>query len=511
MTKRKSDSKNEAPSDLVPTKKNVKSQNTGGAKSKCDKAGAMSEIEMLTKAVCVRGKPMFWSSENGSGVLRSYREAKIYFSQIGWFDDKGNWRDAFPVWQRSLVRKNWAGLEFRPLPPGCADTVNANQINSWTGWSVEPKPGGTYKKLEELIRDGMCAGSDELFKWYRAWLAHSVQKPAKLPGTAIVMYGQQGIGKNTIFNAASSLCKNHSFEVTTQDQLTGRFTSHLCNRLYVLSDEATYAKSKQALGRLKALITSSELAVDEKNKPIYAVQNYTRLFICTNNDSAYPSEIGERRSAVFKFADVFKGDKVFFRELYAELAKGGSEALLYDLLRVDLAALPDPTVIPETEGLIEQKINWLDSATSFALDVLEAGELIRNPQFEYGNVWPDFVVVSDLWENYLRYAKEGNHRYQESSPRGLLKKLTSLLGLWPQSKSRKMSRSSSGGTEKPKTRKVPTLEDSAAIFRKATGLPVDLEANDHRKPVIIKNNEVPENVVPLTPRQTPGMTGAHHG
>jgi len=484
------------------------------AEAKSSRAGALSEIGLKVKAVCIEGKPMFFSSEYGKCVLRNHRDAKTYFSNIGWYDDAGRWHGAFPVWQRLPIRKNYKGLIFRPRPPCVADPASADslEINLWTGWSVEPKPGGRYEKLKELMLNGLCSSDEELFKWFWGYLAHSVQKPDELVGTAIVMYGPQGVGKNTIFNAASVLCKNHSFEVSQQDQLTGRFTSHLCNLLYLLSDEATYAKSKQAQGRLKALITSGLLAVEEKNKPIFEVQNFTRLFISTNSDEAYPSEIGERRSAVFKFASDYKGDKSFFKELYRELASGGSEALLCDLLHADLSALPDPRVIPQTEGLIEQKINSLDSVNSFALDALEAGAIVRNPEYKYESAWPCWVAVSDLWENYLLFANQGKYRYTEKYSGGLLKKLTPLLGLSEQSKTVRM-RKVDGPIKIPKARKVPSLEESAEAFRKATGLPVAISSGvaADGESVADNNYVVIENVVPLVPRQTIGMTGANHG
>ena len=144
---------------------------------------------------------------------------------------------------------------------------------------------------------------------------------------------------------------------------------------YVLSDEATYSRSRAALGRLKALITSPTLAVEEKGKPIYTTRNCTRLFIATNNDEAFPAAIGERRSAVFKFSDVYKEDQTFFSQLRSELENGGREALLYDLLHANLSALPNPTVIPKTQALVEQQVLALDSVTSFALDALESGSL----------------------------------------------------------------------------------------------------------------------------------------
>ena len=478
-----------------------------------DMRAALSEIAMTVKAVNVSGKPMFWSRTASADVLRTYRDACVEFSNVGWYGDKGRWIAAFPVWQRSLSRKSYEGIEFRPVPPCIADCSRANFVNSWRGWSVQPQQGGRYEKLIELIRHGMCQESESLFDWYWAYLADSVQNPARLPGTAIVMYGSQGVGKNTVFDAAASLCRDHSIEVTTEEQLTGRFTSHLCNQLYVLSDEATYSRSRAALGRLKALITSPTLAVEEKGKPIYMTRNCTRLFIATNNDEAFPAAIGERRAAVFKFSDVYKDDREFFGQLRSELENGGRESLFYDLLHADLSALPNPAVIPKTQALVEQQVLALDSVTSFALDALESGQLVSEAEHKYDSMWPEHVAISDLWRGYLLHTKEGKYRYQVSSSRTLLKQLAPLLGLSTESRTKWM-RDSAGENRKPKTRQIPALEDAAAAFEEATGIAPNISASDCGESAPPAEYEADEVVIPVdfsALHKSTGKTGTNHG
>lgn len=478
-----------------------------------DMRAALAEIGMTVKAVNVTGRPMFWSRTGNADVLRTYRDACVEFSNIGWYGDKGRWIAAFPVWQRSISRKSYEGIEFRPLPPCVADRGRANFVNSWRGWSVKPRQGGRYDKLIDLTRYGMCQESESLFDWFWAYLAHSVQRPGKLPGTAIVMYGNQGVGKNTVFDAIASLCRDHSIEVTTEEQLTGRFTSHLCNQLYVLSDEATYSRSRAALGRLKALITSPTLAVEEKGKPIYTTRNCTRLFIATNNDEAFPAAIGERRSAVFKFSDVYKEDQTFFNQLRSELESGGREALLYDLLHADLSALPNPTVIPKTKALVEQQVFALDSVTSFALDSLESGQLVREAEHKYDCMWPEHVAISDLWSSYLRHTIEGKYRYQASSPRTMLKQLAPLLGLSTESRTKWM-RDSDGEKRKPKTRQVPTLEEAATAFEEATGIAPDISTSDCGESAPPVDYEADEFVTPVdfsALHNSTGKTGVNNG
>lgn len=438
-----------------------------------EKKAAIAAITMRIKAVDIDGRPMFYDAQMVR--LRSYRDTAVELSNEGYFDENQRYHEAFPEWQSSKCRKTYDGLCFHPTAPGASADLPAdrrNHINMWKGWTVKPaKAAGTYDRLMELIRYGLCEESEEFVPHVMAWFGHMVQQSAELPGTALVMHGPQGIGKDTIYDAFSGLCADHSVMLDDTEQLTGQFNGHLAGKLVVFANEACWSRSKAARGRLKSLITSARIQVNEKFKPMYTAENKARLIVATNEDAAAPVEIGDRRFMVFKFGDRYKEDREFFGELRRELDNGGREALLYDLAKMDLSSMPDPRVVPRTKARMAQQALHLDSVRAFALNALESGEIVSRPTFRYADGWSKYVAVSDLLDSYEKYARQHGDKFP-ADQRALLKSLEALLGLGKSRTTRLTSHS--GETSKPRVRRLPILEESAKAFKAETGITPDL-------------------------------------
>jgi hypothetical protein len=65
-----------------------------------------------------------------------------------------------------------------------------------------------------------------------------------------------------------------------------------------------------------------------------------RIIVASNSDWVVPAGIGDRRWFVLDVADTFAGfaHEAYWHALYAEIDNGGSEAMFYDLLALDLTA-----------------------------------------------------------------------------------------------------------------------------------------------------------------------------
>lgn len=123
------------------------------------------------------------------------------------------------------------------------------------------------------------------------------------------------------------------------------------------------------------------------------------LLFSSNENWVVPAGTDERRFAVFDVADQWKEDHQRFADLYAELANGGREALLADLLSVALDApeAPNLRVIPKTKALLEQKVRSLDPITAWWL-----GRLIDGSQTHRAAGWRHKVSNQTLFNDYLR-------------------------------------------------------------------------------------------------------------
>ena len=193
--------------------------------------------------------------------------------------------------------------------------------------------------------------------------------------------------------------RRHYFLVDSERYLTGNFNAHLASCLLLQADEAVWAGDKQAEGRLKGLVTSTEQMIESKGIDPIRLKNYVRVIMTSNEDWVVPAGKDERRFCVLDVGSGGAQNTGYFAELDEELANGGREALLADLLAFDLSSV-DLRHIPRTAALLEQKIHSLDPIDGWWLDRLMAGAPTRKLSDWPSNIWTtlvrdDYLEASD--------------------------------------------------------------------------------------------------------------------
>ena len=168
------------------------------------------------------------------------------------------------------------------------------------------------------------------------------------------------------------------------------------------------AGDKAAEGRLKGLITSPFQQIQHKGIDPIRLPNYVRLILTSNEPWVVPAGKDERRFCVLAVDPRCAQNHEYFAEMDQELAEGGLEYLLHDLLTFDLGSV-NLRQIPRTEALLEQKIRSLDSVESWWFERLMSGSIARN-----GTEWCAEVPCSTLFEDYIAVAEKiGVRRKQE--------------------------------------------------------------------------------------------------
>jgi hypothetical protein len=136
-------------------------------------------------------------------------------------------------------------------------------FNTWRGFAVNPRRGD-WSLMEAHIKDVLCCGDENLYRYVRCWLANAVQHPGKFGEVALVLRGIQGTGKSIFAHQFGALFGQHYLCLSQARQLTGNFNAHLEDAIVVLVDEAFLAGDAQAEGRLKALITEPTITIERK-------------------------------------------------------------------------------------------------------------------------------------------------------------------------------------------------------------------------------------------------------
>ncbi|MFG1465248.1 primase-helicase family protein [Xanthobacter sp. DSM 24535] len=310
-------------------------------------------------------------------------------------------------WLAHGQRRQFAGIEFFPNPDGAETTPS--YLNLWRGFSVVPSATeGSYSIFRDHVLNNVCQGDDALFRWVWAWFAHLLQRPRERIGTALVLRGKRGSGKTKVGEVIGSLVAAHYFLVDDPRYVTGQFNAHMAACLLLQAEEAVWAGDKVAEGRLKGLITSRFQMIEAKGIDPIRVANHVRLMMTSNEDWVVPAGKDERRFCVLDVDSRCAQNSGYFAEMEEQLASGGRERLLHDLLSLDVNSV-DLRRIPRTGALLEQKLLSLDSVESWWLERLMSGTTLSG-----GDTWLYEVPSYSLFDDYIATAdKVGVRRKRE--------------------------------------------------------------------------------------------------
>lgn len=270
-------------------------------------------------------------------------------------------------WLRHPNRREYAGIVYAP-----GRTV-AGSYNLWQGFGVVPKPG-TWVRMATHLRENVCAGNDEHYRYFLGWLANMVQNPGEPGHTAIVMRGGQGTGKSIVGHNLRRIMGRHGISISNPTHLVGNFNAHLRDCSFVFADEAFYAGDPRHARILKTLVTEPVLMIEQKGVDASPSPNCVHLLMASNEKWVVPAEADDRRYFVLDVSDARANDHAYFKATQEEMDNGGLEAMLHDLLALDLSGF-NVRAKPDTAALRDQKLRSLPPEDEWLLSMLEDGAL----------------------------------------------------------------------------------------------------------------------------------------
>ena len=313
---------------------------------------------------------------------------------------------ASSIWLMDKARRDYPeGIDFCPQLGG----NRHGSFNSWTGFKLKPKSTPTIKANEaadlyfEHIKDNICGGDERLYEYVVMWLAQIIKSPTEKLGVALVLMGEEGVGKSFIFDPLRRLLGRHCASVSVGSQFHGKFNSHLRELLLLVSEEAVWGGDKQSEGVLKDLITGDNLAYEGKGLDLTWNRNYTRVALISNEHWVVPAGLNARRFVVIDVKSHRRKDIKFFSRLDSLLKQGGDEEVMRRFINTPVSAVK----LREghtTTALIEQKRQTMDSLHQwwdYSLDVgcIECSMLMVN-------AWPNNIPISTLYASYQEFARE---------------------------------------------------------------------------------------------------------
>lgn len=391
------------------------------------------------RVVCFSGRQDF--------VMR-YENRETYLN--------GERSDVGTAWLKNPQRRELLAVAFLP-----GADLGADIYNLWEGFTIAAELRGSCDRFLGFVRDIVCMGCDETFSYVWGWMAHLIQRPAELPGTALVLRGQQGVGKNTFVEALAQLANPaHYVALTCIEHLTGRFSAHRAGALLVFANEASWGGDKSSEGALKALVTDTDTLLEAKHKDALKVRNFARLIVATNSDWPVPRDEDDRRFIVLDVDPAHKEDGGYFRDIKAELENGGYETLMHLLTETDITGW-HPRTVPRLlkERGWDMKIRSGGSITEWWLECLEEGFVCAEAYMPRN--WRTQILTRDVQEAYAAWCRRRGYAHILN-----IHSVGSALARWGCKRIRPGS-----GNSRPWMYAMPELDQARAAFAEALAIP----------------------------------------
>lgn len=303
---------------------------------------------------------------------------------------------------RQPLGKWWLGhsrrrqFETMAFTPG-GDTEGV--YNLWKGFAVEPRPGNCTLFLEHLKKN-ICNDNGGHYDYLVKWLARTVQHPDSPGEVAVVLRGDQGVGKSFFAKQFGSLFGRHFLQVADPKHLVGSFNAHLRDCVVLFGDEAFYAGDKKHESVLKMLITEEVIPIEGKGIDVEVSPNFAHVILASNSQWVVPAGKDERRFFVLDVGNSAKQNAPYFKKIKDQLDDGGREALLFHLQHLDLEGFQVRDV-PKTQALYEQKIMSLSPEEEWWYRKLVEGRMLNHE-----DVWNGQATKRQIFVDYVRYMQE---------------------------------------------------------------------------------------------------------
>ncbi|XNO44982.1 primase-helicase family protein [Sinorhizobium meliloti] len=234
------------------------------------------------------------------------------------------------------------------------------------------KPGATlfnlYRPAPILLGDPSKAGPwldhirlvfpDDVEHFVK-WFAHRVQRPHEKINHALVMIGEQGVGKDTILCPVIDAIGRWNHKAISPTVLLGRFNGWAktvilqVNEGRDLGEVNRYAFYEHCKPLLAA--PPDRLFIDEKNRPEYLIPNLCGVVIGSNykTDGIYLPEDDRRHYVAASEAARTDFKEGYFEDLYRWFDKEGSGHVAAYLRSVDLSDFNAKKPPPKTTAFWE--------------------------------------------------------------------------------------------------------------------------------------------------------------
>lgn len=231
------------------------------------------------------------------------------------------------VIERSLIKQisKFVCNPSKPFPiypdPNERDFYHYNGFKGWPYDEPIDNPQEHIKLWLQHTYEVIASSSQQRFNDLLNYWAHCRQHPEITPEIAIVLYSDEGTGKDAWIQGIRSIFHPaHVGPVTGTTFQNIKWTTWAQDKIFVFITELSTIKREEVMNHLKGLITNKEVEISKKGKDVTNTEaNYLRIVISTNSLEVLPLHEKSRRFALFQVSEKYMGHLKYFDALFTEI------------------------------------------------------------------------------------------------------------------------------------------------------------------------------------------------
>lgn len=181
------------------------------------------------------------------------------------------------------------------------------------------QPSHRLEMFLSFIKEILCNGDEIVYNYLMAWFAFMWKYPYFKTGKALLLFGEEGIGKGTIVEFLCNFVfgKKNCLPNASYDDIMSHKNSNLLGKKLVCVNELSSSLGKRTTNqdKLKTMITEEQFEMNKMCKDKVTVDSSFDFIFMTNNECSLKIKPGDRRFFCVHCSDEKKEDIDFFTGL----------------------------------------------------------------------------------------------------------------------------------------------------------------------------------------------------
>lgn len=220
-------------------------------------------------------------------------------------------------WMKDTAIRTYERLVFKPKLE-----VLPHEFNLFTQFRVPPQENGIdISAVFEVLRL-MCNSDEKLMEYVLKYVAHIFQRPYKKTQVAIVVQGDEGIGKDTFWNFIGSILGANEYFYNTkspENDVFAHFNHGTEKCVLVKFEEADFKTNMTNKSKLKSIITNDTETYNQKNKDAVVLDDYRNFVMTTNEEIPVVVSDSDRRFVLIHASSEMKDKTDFWMDIHSKL------------------------------------------------------------------------------------------------------------------------------------------------------------------------------------------------